>query len=156
VAGLRWRIVMAAIGSTLITGTLGHGLAGRSLRPARLAMAQQRDFIADAAHELRTPLAVIQASAGHTLSRERGGEEYREALSEILTATTRAGAKTSSSTSWTMVLVSMRACCRLSLTDSVAATAWGRAVWAWRSPRGSSKPTTPPSPPPTTTGAAHW
>ena len=95
VAGLRWRIVMAAIGSTLITGTLGYWLAGRSLRPARLAMAQQRDFIADAAHELRTPLAVIQASAGHTLSRERGGEEYREALSEILTATTRAGSSVS-------------------------------------------------------------
>ena len=92
---LRWRIIMAAIGSTMITSAVGYWLAGRSLRPARLAMAQQRDFIADAAHELRTPLAVIQASAGYTLSRERGGEEYREALSEILTATTRAGSSVS-------------------------------------------------------------
>lgn len=92
---LRLRIVLAALASIAAISALGYWLAGRSLNPARLAMAQQRDFIADAAHELRTPLAVIQASAGHTLSRPRSDDEYREALNEILAATTRAGSSVS-------------------------------------------------------------
>lgn len=94
-SSLRLGIVLAAIGSILGTSLIGYWLAGRSLRPARMAMAQQRDFIADAAHELRTPLAVIQASAGHTLSRDRSDEEYRDSLTEILTATSRAGSSVS-------------------------------------------------------------
>ncbi len=48
------------------------------------AFEQQRRFMADAAHELRTPVAVLRAEADVALSRaERPGAEYRETLGVI-------------------------------------------------------------------------
>lgn len=41
----------------------GFFLAGRALRPIRVAMDRQRAFVADASHELRTPLSLIRANA---------------------------------------------------------------------------------------------
>ena len=91
VGALRLRILLAAGGIVALTSLAGFFLAGRSLRPARRALEQQREFLANAAHELRTPIAVIQASASQALSRTRQSEEYVRALSEIRSAAERAG-----------------------------------------------------------------
>ena len=81
-AFLAWLATAAAVGA------LAHWLT----RPARRTLTERADFLADAAHEMRTPLSVIQASAGHALSRSRPAEEYVRSLAEIRTAAERAGA----------------------------------------------------------------
>lgn len=44
-----------------ISGAAGFVLAGRTLRPIKLMIDEQDQFISDASHELRTPIATIRA-----------------------------------------------------------------------------------------------
>lgn len=68
----------------------GWILAGRSLEPVERAFDQQRRFMADAAHELRTPSAVLRAEADITLSRPTRSEaEYRESMTVVQDAARR-------------------------------------------------------------------
>ena len=77
--------------STLLAAAAAWIATRLLLRPAKRALAHRQDFLADAAHELRTPLAIIQASAGHALSRPRTSEEYVRSMAEIRSAAERAG-----------------------------------------------------------------
>jgi signal transduction histidine kinase len=50
---------------------------------------RQKRFVEDAAHEMRTPLTILRGRVETTLLSERGGDEYREALHQILRETER-------------------------------------------------------------------
>jgi len=94
-SSLRLRMTLAAAGAVVGIAVVGWFVSGRSLAPIRAANTRQRDFIADAAHELRTPLAVIRASSSQALSKRREAEDYVEALTEIDSAAENAGAAVS-------------------------------------------------------------
>jgi len=86
------RLRTAIWAGLLLLASLGLGWlgAGLALGPTRRMVDGQQGFLADAAHEMRTPLAVITASSSQALSRERTSEEYVRSLSEIRSAAERA------------------------------------------------------------------
>lgn len=53
------------------------------------SFARMQRFTADAAHELRTPLAALRTTADLSLKRERDPQEYREALAQVGTIADR-------------------------------------------------------------------
>lgn len=64
-------------------GTLGLAFNSLLERLDR-ALQQQRAFMADASHQLRTPVSVVRTTAQVTLGRaDRSSEEYREALEVV-------------------------------------------------------------------------
>lgn len=59
-------------------------ISKRTLEPLEKAYAKQKRFVADAAHELRTPLAVMQAGSEVALNNTRTESEYRNFIKEFL------------------------------------------------------------------------
>lgn len=87
--GMLWgamAAVVAAIG--LLTAVIGWLLSSRAIREARIAaarsLAQSRRFSADAAHELKTPLAVLQGIVEHAVSHADGNRAVEELGTDVL------------------------------------------------------------------------
>ena len=67
----------------MFLGALAVGLLAS--RPVERARRRQLEFTADASHELRTPVTVIEAEVGLALTLPRDGTSYRSTLARIRT-----------------------------------------------------------------------
>ena len=72
-----------------VVGVVAWILASRTLRPIREVHLQQRRFVADASHEMRTPLAAIRVTAESAVDGEGTPDELRSALRSVVVATDR-------------------------------------------------------------------
>lgn len=81
--GLLLAFGLAAVLALGLVGVGGWLLARRSTEPVRDAFQSMRGFMADAAHELRTPVAVVRGHAEVALRQPRAGDEYLEILGAI-------------------------------------------------------------------------
>lgn len=83
--------VASALLAILMVGIGGALLARQATEPIEEAFNQTRRFMGDAAHELKTPIAVLRARTDVALQRERSPGEYEETLHGISTEAERLG-----------------------------------------------------------------
>jgi signal transduction histidine kinase len=70
----------AAAAAIVLVAAGGYFLVQKSTAPAERSMAYTRRFMADAAHELRTPIAVLRTKADVALQEPRSPESYAATL----------------------------------------------------------------------------
>lgn len=81
-AQLRMQYVLALAGATLVATALGWTVAGRELASMARALEARERFVANASHELRSPLTVIRTEADVTLADPRASERELRAMGE--------------------------------------------------------------------------
>ncbi|MEJ2218177.1 MAG: HAMP domain-containing sensor histidine kinase [Gemmatimonadota bacterium] len=82
-SGLLLAFSLAALVALTVVGLGGWWVARRSTEPVRDSFQRMRNFMADAAHELRTPAAVVAGHAEVALRQPRETEEYAQILGAI-------------------------------------------------------------------------
>ena len=82
-AGLLLAFALAALVALGVVGLGGWWVARRSTEPVRDSFQRMRNFMADAAHELRTPAAVVAGHAEVALRQPREAAEYAQILGAI-------------------------------------------------------------------------
>jgi signal transduction histidine kinase len=81
----------AAAAALLLVVAGGWFLVRKSTAPVERSIEHMRRFMADAAHELRTPITVVRSRAEIALQQPRGASEYEDALRGIESEAKRLG-----------------------------------------------------------------
>jgi len=76
-------LLILGIGGLGLAMVFGAYMSGRAMRPAREAFHGQRVFVAEASHELKTPLTLIRANA-EVLQRGLEDPEDKELIDDLL------------------------------------------------------------------------
>ena len=82
----------AALAGLVLVAAGGWLLVRQAAAPVERTMETMRRFMADAAHELRTPITVLRSQAEVALQRERDAEGYAAALRRVESEAARLGA----------------------------------------------------------------
>lgn len=90
-ADLIWAFSGAGLVAVFMVAMGGGVLARKSIAPIEATMANMRRFMADAAHELKTPIAILRTNADVALQRSRDEEGYRTALRSVEEESRRLG-----------------------------------------------------------------
>ena len=79
-------VALGGLGAALLGGLF---MAGRAVRPARESFERQRAFVADASHELKTPLTLIRADTEMVLYRGHINQDDQALVEHALAETDR-------------------------------------------------------------------
>jgi len=82
-ASLIWAFGIGALVAVVLVAAGGYVLVRQSTAPVEGAMEHMRRFMADAAHELRTPVTVLRTRAEVALQQRRDPDDYERTLQSI-------------------------------------------------------------------------
>ncbi|MEN9647321.1 MAG: hypothetical protein RLY57_125 [Candidatus Parcubacteria bacterium] len=77
-------IILSDLLLLILTIIVSYFLSKKTLAPLEASYYRQKRFVADVAHELRTPLAVMKAGSEVLLQKERGPEAYKIYIKDVL------------------------------------------------------------------------